>query len=92
MRCVVAASPPANIDWLKESAIISSGGIGDGGDHVGGGGDLVGGGGDHIVGGGGHIGGGGDHISGIGGGIASVVVQFVVLSLWWSNLWYCRCR
>ena len=25
MRCVVAASPPANIDWLKESAIISSG-------------------------------------------------------------------
>ena len=25
VRCVVAASPPANIDWLKESAIISSG-------------------------------------------------------------------
>ena len=88
MRCVVAASPPANIDWLKESAIISSGGIGDGGDHVGG--DLVGGGGDHIV--GGHIGGGGDQISGIGGGIVIVVVQFVVLLLSWSNLLYCRCR
>ena len=25
IRCVVRASPPANIDWLKESVIISKG-------------------------------------------------------------------
>ncbi len=27
VRCVVRASPPANIDWLKESLIISTGAL-----------------------------------------------------------------
>lgn len=28
VRCVVRANPPANIDWLKESLIISTGSVG----------------------------------------------------------------
>ena len=40
---MVAASPPANIDWLKESAIISSGGIGRGSGHIGVGDGHIGG-------------------------------------------------
>ena len=67
MRCVVAASPPANIDWLKESAIISSGGF----CGIGGGGLSI----NHGICGhfasGCHIGGGVASGGGIGGGCAN---------------------